>query len=306
MSITFLLFTIGFFNNLCSFLTFKRCRSRQHSVGNYLLWVTILNVFALLFLLLKLIYIVLESSGVFNGRYQYMTNLVACKAISYLLLIFTRVTYWLQSWISLNRLLIIKFPNVRIVTQPSIATAISLVTFVIIATSHFHEILYLTVVEQGTSTVCVSNFNHRFIMKYNQVTTFLHYFGPFFIQTLCITILLFLVARSRAKTSKSTLNSSKLLMKQFTSQRELYAIPAIIVFSSLPQIVFCLTLACIQLSTWQHLLLTSTYLLSYIPQILGFLLFVLPSTLYKQEFNKTYLGGMFFRLICKQSVPNAK
>jgi hypothetical protein len=86
---------------------------------------------------------------------------------------------------------------------------------------------------------------------------------------------------------------SKHLKQQFKSQRELYITSIVIVLSGLPQTIFSFSFACVQLATWQQHVLLVAYFLSYAPQLLGFVLFVLPSTTYVQEFRATHLPKMF-------------
>ncbi|CAF4571234.1 unnamed protein product, partial [Rotaria magnacalcarata] len=55
-------------------------------------------------------------------------------------------------------------------------------------------------------------------------------------------------------------------------------------------------LACTSLAHWQRHTLLGAYLLSYAPQAFGFILYVLPSTVYKKEFVKTSIGKSYFKL----------
>ncbi|CAF4374171.1 unnamed protein product [Rotaria socialis] len=97
-------------------------------------------------------------------------------------------------------------------------------------------------------------------------------------------------ARSRAKTVGQRVTFSEVLKKQFKTQKELYVTPTIAVISVLPQIILTFSFACTPLSDWQRHTLLATYLLSYAPQVLGFILHVLPSTNYKKEFNETFIA----------------
>ncbi|CAF5228830.1 unnamed protein product, partial [Rotaria magnacalcarata] len=72
------------------------------------------------------------------------------------------------------------------------------------------------------------------------------------------------------------------LKNQFQIQKELYITPIIIVLSSLPQTILTFSLACTSLAHWQRHTLLGAYLLSYAPQAFGFILYVLPSTVYKK------------------------
>lgn len=91
MSIILIIFLIGLFNNLCSYLTFVRSKPRKFGVGYYLLLVSLINPCSLLCLLLKVIHIVLGSNGSLYENLK--SSLYSCKLISYFLSILTRITY---------------------------------------------------------------------------------------------------------------------------------------------------------------------------------------------------------------------
>ncbi|UJR34620.1 hypothetical protein I4U23_027397 [Adineta vaga] len=280
------IFIIGFFNNFCSLVTFQRPTPRKFTVGNYLFVVTCLNQIALLFLLIKIIQIT------FN-----ITDIMSCKIISYLSSVSTRLTYWLTSWITIDRLLIIVYPTSIVVKNPNRAIVISATTMIVLLGMHVHEIIYYTTIEHlstDSSAMCVTNFNSSTISTYNRIATLTHYLLPFVIQVISITFLIILVARSRAKTTGQATSFIQVFKKQFQTQKELYITPVIIVLSALPQIILTFTFACTQLTDWQQYILIGAYLLSYAPHMLGFILYVLPSTVYKKEFNKTLFGKRFF------------
>jgi hypothetical protein len=47
--------------------------------------------------------------------------------------------------------------------------------------------------------------------------------------------------------------------------------------------------------SWQRYTVLTTYFLSYLPQMLGFILYVLPSTNYSEEFRQTLAGKIVAR-----------
>jgi hypothetical protein len=70
----------------------------------------------------------------------------------------------------------------------------------------------------------------------------------------------------------------------------------IIIFSALPQAILSFTYACSELKQpWQRYTLLTTYFLSYLPQMLGFILYVLPSTTFSEEFRQTVVGQKLLR-----------
>jgi hypothetical protein len=130
---------------------------------------------------------------------------------------------------------------------------------------------------------------------YNRVSTLIHYLLPFFIQVIAITLLIVLAARSRTKTTGGKIAFRQVLIKQFRTQKELYIIPITIILSALPQTILTFSLACTQLTIWHRHTLFITYLFSYTPQVLGFLVYVLPSTTYKKEFSETSFAKISLR-----------
>jgi hypothetical protein len=93
----------------------------------------------------------------------------------------------------------------------------------------------------------------------------------------------------------------EVLKKQFETQKELYVTPTIIILSGLPQTILTFSFACTELNDFQRHALLSSYLLSYAPQVLGFVLYVLPSTSYKKEFSETFIGKKFSKwMLCKK------
>lgn len=300
-SITLSIFLLGLFNNYCSFVTFKRKQPRIVGVGNYLLFVTILSQCSLFVLLLKFLIIVLESMGMINN--------VSCKIINFLLSVSTRSTYWLTSWITITRLLTVLYPTSVKVKSPRLAICLSFGTFLIILLMHIHEIVFYQIIQQPNSSIsiCVTNFYYPIVEVYNRVTTLIHYLLPFCIQIICIIYLLLLTARSRARTTSTTTQKTfkQIFKKQLATQKELFITPIIIIFSALPQTILSFSLACSQLSRWQRHTLLVTILLSYVPQILGFILYVLPSNTYKNEFGETAIAKnilkRMFKTIRKQN-----
>jgi hypothetical protein len=127
---------------------------------------------------------------------------------------------------------------------------------------------------------------------------------PFFIQTIAISVLIWLTARSRAKaTARSFIETLK---TQFKSQKELYITPIIIILSLLPQAILSFSFACTKLDeVWQQHIVLMAYIFSYTPQILGFLLFVIPSNTYMKEFAETWIGKThFIRVIWKYKMTS--
>ncbi|CAF1470694.1 unnamed protein product [Adineta steineri] len=110
-------------------------------------------------------------------------------------------------------------------------------------------------------------------------------------------------ARSRARACDNDQQTFLILFKkQLKMRKELYVTPVVIILCSLPQTILSFTNACTELKqSWQRYLLLTSYFLSYVPQVLGFALHVVPSKVFKKEFQQTIIGK---RLIKKKNDPN--
>ena len=298
--IALLVFFFGLFNNFNSFLTFIRPKPRKMGVGNYLLIISIIDQCSLLVLFFKVIHIILGS----NGTLFYYTNLnlYSCKIVSYLLSVLARITYWLTSFITIERLCLVLFPTSS--TLKNLRRIFGLSIFVILFSfgMHIHEVMYYTTIVDYSDrslnvTLCVTNYTQSSILIYNRGNIFVHYFIPFLIQIISITILIIQLACSRERIrSNNQQTFFNLLMRQLKKQKEQYITPIIIVLSSLPQIILSFSYACTELrQSWQRYILLTAYFLSYLPQMLGYILYVLPSTTYSEEFRRTAIGKIIVR-----------
>ncbi|CAF3583830.1 unnamed protein product [Adineta steineri] len=275
-----LIFLFGLLNNFNSFLTFIRPKSRKSGVVNYLLIISIIDQCSLLLLLLKIIHTILGYHGILF--FYTNTNLYSCKILSYLLSVLTRITYWLTSLITIERLCLVLFPTSSLSKNQH--RIIIMIIFVIVYYSNLSR----------NATLCVTNYTQSLILTYHRINVFIHYLIPFLIQIIAITILIIQVACNRVRISNQTFLN--LFIKQIKTQKEQYITPIIIIISSLPQIILAFSYSCTELKqSWQRYTLLTTYFLSYLPQMLGFILYVLPSTTYSQEFRQTPIGKRILR-----------
>ncbi|CAF4159127.1 unnamed protein product [Rotaria sp. Silwood2] len=288
--ISSLAFLLGFVNNICSFLTFKQPKPREYAAGNYLLILSIFNQCSLFILLVKIIHTVLNLNG---NLFNTLLNLYMCKIISYLLSVLTRINYWLTSLITIHRLGLVLYPTKLSIKSPKYAFISATIVIFVLFVFHIHELFFYKLIDdpkQISATLCVPNYTPYQWSVYNRVNVMFHYLVPCTIQIITIVVLIIATARNKAKiNTKHT--QQKLIMNQLNINKELFITPIIILASALPQAILAFTYACKELvEPWQRYSLLTTYFLSYSPQVLGFLLFVLPSTTYKEEFYKTKLA----------------
>jgi len=185
--------------------------------------------------------------------------------------------------------------------KPILASTIIVITAIIVSLMHVHELFfYIDLEDSNRQILCVANFT-QWWSTYNRVNMIAHYIIPFCIQIISITVLIVLIARSRSRT-KQKRTFIQLLQQQFNDHKELYVVPLIIIVSSLPQVLLSFIFSCTELSPWQRHTLLTAYFLSYGPQLLGFIVFVLPSKTFLAEFRETQFSKLYlFRWISQRT-----
>jgi hypothetical protein len=257
-------------------------------MGIYMMILSVIGQCSLFSLVMKIILIVFDS----------LMNDISCRIISYMLSVSIRCSFWLTSLIAIERVCYVLFPFVTVLKKPLIATIITFITLPIVGVMHIHELIfYMKIIDLNGQSACVVNFPLKF-RTYDRIIILTHYIIPFCIQILSITVLIILAARSRSRASDNRDTFIEYLKQQFKSQKELYITPSVIILSGLPQTILSFSFACLELVSWQQHALLIAYFLSFAPQLLGFVLFVLPSTNYMKEFEATKLSKtILFRWI---------
>ena len=286
--LSFLILIFALFNNICSIITFKHQSFQQSTIGSILFILSVINTTPLLIFFIKFLQITLKIADIHS-----------CKLLSYLLPVFTRSTFWMISWLTISRLVIILSPMSIFLKRNFPARIMATSTLLLLFSLHIHEIVYYTSIQHVPTNIpiCVPNYQHSGILIFHRLNTLIHYLVPFSIQVVSVTFLVILVARSRDRTMAKRKAFRQILSEQFHKHKEQYLVPIIIFVSSSPQIILTFHFACTELSSTMRHCLVLASLLSYMPQTLGFILFILPSSVYRSEFRKTLVGARLFHMI---------
>jgi hypothetical protein len=150
--------------------------------------------------------------------------------------------------------------------------------------------------------LCVTSYPSS-VGIYNQINNILNYILPLLINLLSTIILIILTTRKRAiatKKKRDDLDSDGKPKSKFRKyldllilNKELISAPSMTLLPqlfSLPQFILSFSLSCQELKVnWQRYLLIISYFLTYLPQVLLYILYITPSTFYKNEFHETKL-----------------
>jgi hypothetical protein len=131
---------------------------------------------------------------------------------------------------------------------------------------------------------CVTRYS-RSVQNYNTAILFFHLVVPFIANLVSALFIIFGVARQRsvARTGQSYREH---VYEQLSEHKQLVISPVILLVLALPRLIISLLSRCVNAasSPWLYLF---GYFISFTPSMLIFVVFVLPSELYKKKFKES-------------------
>jgi hypothetical protein len=131
---------------------------------------------------------------------------------------------------------------------------------------------------------CIVTYTSSFRIVKSFMNIF-HFFVPFIVNLTSGGVIILVTARQRTA-AQTHRNYQELLHEQFQQHRHLLIAPLVLSVLALPRLIISFVSGCMKSSDDSWLFLVG-YFISFIPSMLTFVVFVLPSTNYKNEFKKT-------------------
>ena len=198
-------FILSIPNNLFAFVTLNRKRCLRTGIGQYLLYMSVINQISLGFLATRLIHLAVKSIAMSSSS---TGNGILCKLFHYLLISSSRTVYWLSSLIAIERLYMTLFLNGRWLKKPHIARRLIALSVVGVFVTGVYESLFITSftdVYKKYGAMCVSAFPiyhratwrivHLLVSIFNSVL-------PFLINLCCTIAISVIVVKNRTNTCK--------------------------------------------------------------------------------------------------------
>jgi hypothetical protein len=117
----------------------------------------------------------------------------------------------------------------------------------------------------------------------NRIIDILHFTVPFIINLISAFVIIIMSARQQVAIKKKQ-TYKDILKEQIQQHRNLLIGPCVLIILGIPRLILSFTSGCMK-STSDSWLFLSGYFISLIPPLLTFVLFVLPSSKYKEAFR---------------------
>ncbi|CAF1158218.1 unnamed protein product [Adineta ricciae] len=131
---------------------------------------------------------------------------------------------------------------------------------------------------------CLADYSPA-VQDYSTTILFIHLLGPFIANLFSALFIIISSARRRAGVQTQQTYRQH-IREQWQEHKQLVISPIILLLLSTPRLVISLIYGCVDVSrsVWLYL---SAYFISFVPSVLMFVIFVLPSSSYRTTFKET-------------------
>jgi hypothetical protein len=272
LSLTILVFCLGLINGLLSTITFHIKQLQQVGCGIYLFISSLISFISIIMILLKFIFLLLaQTNQILNRTYLYIN----CILIDFLLQISLNIINWLNACVGIERVVNV-YQGVQFDKMKSIKCSIWIIILVILLTisSGLHDPFHCRLIDDEDQddrrTLCTVAYSPM-IKKFDFIMTIIHFFVPIII-----------VAARKRSSAQTQFTRREHLKKQFDEHKHLLISSIILILLALPRLVISFTSGCMK-SVRDPWLFLAGYFVSFLPSISNFIIFVLPSKMYKKQ-----------------------
>ncbi|CAF0764851.1 unnamed protein product [Adineta steineri] len=290
VALTIIMFVGGLINSILSLITFQNKDLRQAGCGIYLLASSITSFLTISMFTVKFWFVVLTQMDL-SIRLSVVRG--GCVSIEPLLKLCLYLDAWLNACVAIERAILV-FRGVNFNKQKSqrVARWIILILPICIMGSIIHEPIHreLRVVKTGTNKVdierwCVTRYSSS-VQQYNTIILFFHLVAPCIVNLCSALFIIFGSARQRS-TAQTRRTLREHIYTQLSEHKQLLISPIILLILSLPRLIMSMLSECVNPSN-NRLLFIFGYFISFTPSMLIFIVFVLPSKLYRKTFQESF------------------
>ncbi|CAF4970062.1 unnamed protein product [Rotaria sp. Silwood1] len=288
-ALTTILMVAGFINGTLALITFNNKIICEVGCGLYLLGSSITTLLITILFGLKFWILVLAQMAIISNR---LFLQIQCISLDFLLRICLNMDQWLNACVAIERAItIIKATHFHKDKSRKLAKlAIAILLIVIIGTSIYDPFYRRLIDEENEDDKrvwCIVTYPSS-LQIFNSIIHTFHFLTPFVINLISAVIL---IAKKSRQRSNLQINRSfkELLKEQIRQHKHLFTAPVALVILALPRLILLFISKCMK-STNDAWLFLVGYLISFIPPMLTFLVFVLPSKFYKKQLHKSLVA----------------
>ncbi|UJR16677.1 hypothetical protein I4U23_003577 [Adineta vaga] len=279
---TIIMLVAGFINSALSIVTFSGRKSREVGSGIYLLTSSIVSLLTVSIFTVKFWFLILTQMNSLTNDFILRRG---CQSLEFMLKVCLYTNNWLGACVTLERSITVQVGvhfNKR--SSKRIAQWIILFLPLLVIISIIHESIYRDLFEDKDEQRfwCVIPYTFS-IHTYNTIISLFHFLGPFFANFYSATFITFRGTRQRAQVQPH-LTQRQHQWQQFNDNKHLLISSIILVILSIPRLIISSLSGCVKAS-YQSQIYAAGYFISFVPSVSIFIVFVLPSNFYRNQFK---------------------
>jgi len=262
-------------------ITFKKKEPLKFGCGFYLLGSSITMLLTMTMFALKCwILLITQISSSTNRSFLN----IQCISIDFLLRIGLNMDQWLNVCVTIERAIVarkgISFDQKK---SKQLAKYILLVILFLITSTAIHDPFHRRLIDDEKRIWCIITYPPS-VQIFDSVVNIFHFFTPFAINLISAIFIIKATTRQRT-TIQPHQNTRKILNAQLQRHKHRLLTPLILVTLAIPRLITSFVSGCMKSSRDSWLFLVG-YFIFFIPPMLTFVIFVLPSKFYRGEFRK--------------------
>jgi hypothetical protein len=197
---------------------------------------------------------------------------------------------WLKACVAMERVMtIIKRTRFNKQKSKQIAKYIILFLLVLTVSTTIHDPIHRRLIDDVDNDEerriwCIVSFPSS-LQMFNLMINIFHFLTPFVINLVSAVIIIKKAAQQRTAI-RTRETYQRIFRQQFQRHIHLFLAPLLLTILAVPRLIISLTSGCMK-SNADSWLFLSGYYISFVPPTLTFVMFVIPSKFYKEEFYKS-------------------
>jgi hypothetical protein len=282
VTLTIIFLVVGLIDGLLSMITFKSKIIREVGCGVYLLGSSITTLLTTIIFGLKFWILILSQMGIISNE---LFLSFQCYSIDFILRICLSMDQWLNACVAIERAYTtIKGASFSKKKSKQIAKLVFVIILIVNIGTSIHDPIYRKLIEEDNDDDnekriwCIVTYSHS-LEVYNSAVYIFHFFGPFIINLVSSIILI--IKKTLQQSKVQTRQSFKvLLQEQVREHKHLLVAPVLLIILAIPRLIISFVSKCMKSANDSWIFLIG-YFISFIPPMLTFVIFILPSTFYK-------------------------
>ncbi|CAF1539873.1 unnamed protein product, partial [Rotaria sordida] len=287
LALTIVFIIIGYINGILSFIAFNNKTICEVGCGLYLLTSSITTLLTTTMFGLKFWILLLAQMKIITNR---LFLYIQCLSIDFLLRVFLNMDQWLNACIAVERtVVIINAIGFKKKRSKKIAKIVIIILSIFIISTCIYDPFYRRLmddaIDDDSRIWCITSYSSN-LQMFNTFIHAFHFCAPFAINLVSTVILILKTSRQQAKFRNNT-KYIVIFIEQIQVHKHILVAPFVIVILGIPRLVITFASKCMNSNNDATLYLIG-YFVSFIPPMLTFIIFVMPSKFYKEQLGKVW------------------